>query len=167
MSSASCNSSSLNLTNNKILEKPDNTTLSFWITQEVSQDNFKDCEFLPGLMGGDEYLDSRYEAVVTEDEEGYKTYSAPAVSVVYTTSGYPDYSSTTSCVTRIVVTDPEITVYGLTMNPETDDKRKTMKSYKFKQNSDSSFSKNNCTVRFEEDRIYLGAVVTNVNNVVF
>lgn len=118
-------------------------------------------------MGGNEYLDSRYEAVVTEDEEGYKTYSAPAVSVVYTTTGYPDYSSTTSCVIRIVVTDPKITVYGLTMNSETYDIQKTMRSYKFKQNSDSSFSKNNCTIRFEEDRIYLGAVVTNVNCIVF
>lgn len=42
-----------------------------------------------------------------------------------------------------------------------------MKSYKFKQNSDSSFSKNNCTIRFEEDLTYLGTVVKNENGVVF
>ena len=40
---------------------------------------------------------------------------APAVHVTYLLSGYPDTKDEWA-VTRIHITDPEITVYGLTMN---------------------------------------------------
>lgn len=155
------------LTEEKILPKPENTTLSYWITQIVTDDDFKDCTFLPGLFGGSEYLDGRYEAVVTEHEGGYKSYSEPDIAVIYTTTSYPDYASKTRCVTGIEITDPAISVYGLTREFETKEIQKTMLGYGFKQYRESTFRKNNCNVSFSNHGINLVANVTNVEGIQF
>ena len=94
------------------LKKPADTNLDFWITERAERQEFeeKGCALLPGWFGAAKYLDHRYVA-----EESGDMAVAPAVHVTYLLSGYPDAKDEWA-VTRIHITDPEITVYGLTMN---------------------------------------------------
>lgn len=52
---------------NRYLDRPDNTNLTYWITQKVNENDFDDCTYLPGWFGANEYLDGRYAAI---EEEG-------------------------------------------------------------------------------------------------
>ena len=94
------------------LNRPKDTNLEFWITQRVTFNDLEDkgCTYLPGWMGADEYLDSRYEA----DTSGEMAV-APEIHVTYLVSGYPD-TIDDRAITHIEITDPTITVYGLTIN---------------------------------------------------
>ena len=79
-------------TDNKVLDKPEDTSLEFWVAQDV-------------------YYGKGYQpAEIIEGSEVL----APEHCVIYTVSPYPDYSSGGQFVTRIAITDPQISVYGIT-----------------------------------------------------
>lgn len=155
---SSCNES-------KFLDKPHETNLEFWITEEVKKDDFSKCTFLPGLFGGNMYLDSRYEAIISDD--GSSIAVAPEIHVTYTLTAYPDYSDGGTCVTGIDITDPKINVYGLTMNSSQENISNTMSNLGFKNNENNRWSKNNCVFAFEKSEIIIAAKVTNNKGIVF
>lgn len=148
---------------NKFLKRPEDTNLLFWITERVSAEDFKGCgcTYLPGWFGAAEYLDRRYEAI---EEEGHSR--APDVHVTYLTSGYPD-ALDASAITRINITDPTITVYGLTMNSAPDVVESRMKELKFKVNKNGAYYKNNCTFYFSRECISINAPSTNKHHIVY
>lgn len=162
---SSCSSDPRALTKDKILERPDDTNLAFWITQEASDDDFSECTFLPGMWGGNMYLDSKYEAVTITYEDGCKKIVELDVAVVYTITNYPDYSSKTSCVTAISITDPSIQVYGMTMSSHPDEVRHRMLGLGFMQTDEHRYSKNNCVLYFSEKTIGLNAKHTNIEGI--
>ena len=92
--------------------KTENTSLAFWITENVENADFSRCEEIVGWMGAREFYGEGYASVV--DADGSKT--KPAHYVTYLVTAYPDYADGGSYVTRIEITDPEVTVYGLTVN---------------------------------------------------
>ena len=145
------------------LKRPEDTNLAFWITQKVETEDFKDCTLLPGMFGGDMYLDSKYEAL-----EGDMP-SVPDIHVVYTVTKYPDYSSPDLYVTAISITDPTIYVYGLTINASDAqiEERMNELNYKNTEYGSRKWEKNNCKINFLEGRIYMSAHVTNHNNIFF
>ena len=99
----------------KYLKRPDDTNLEFWITEVVGYNSIieKGCTFVPlGIFGGSAFLGSKYELIDPTDENYV---GLPESHVMYYTRGYPDYSNH-SAVTSITITDPEVTVYGLTIN---------------------------------------------------
>ena len=150
------------------LSRPDDTNLEFWITQSVAFEDFKEkgCTYLPGWFGADEYLDSRY---VADTREGQAT--APDIHVTYLLTGYPD-TIDGKAITRIEITDPSITVYGLSLISTAEEIKTRMKGV---ADSISDMSENNarcvvfkiknCSFGFASGIITISVPVTNNNNV--
>lgn len=153
-------------TNGNYLEKPENTNLSFWITDRVEKGALENCTFLPGGFGCNIYLDERYESIT--DEEGWRM--APLIHVTYTFSGYPD-SSNEYAVTHIQITDPAICVYGLTMTSSEEEIASVMLGEHFKENvSDTGqkyYQKKNITFQFSNLSIRINASTTNKKGIVY
>lgn len=105
------------------LSMPEDTDLAFWLTYEVKQGDFEGYNVEPYTVGGQRYYPAKYEPV-TDVAEGVGV--APEICVIYEVTSYPDYSDKTKCVTYISVTDPEVRVYGLTINSTEDEFRRVM-----------------------------------------
>ena len=155
------------------LEKPSDTNLNYWITERVAGQYLLDngCTFLPGWFGAEEYLDSKYEPI---QEEG-RMVAAPDIHVTYLITGYPD-TLDERAITRISITDPTVTVYGLTMNSSSKDIANRMKQVggkKLDSGEATDDSKNysyligNCTFVFSNVSIYISVPVTNKYNIVY
>lgn len=148
------------------LDKPDETNLSYWITQRVSHNDFTDCTFLPGGFGMDMYLDGRYEAVNLENNA-----SAPDIHVIYYVTGYPDLLDSPA-VSRIEITDPTILVYGLTMKSSESDIDSRMEEYKFKKSDNTepgikAYYKSNTIFIFSSSSIIISASTTNNEGIIY
>jgi hypothetical protein len=85
------------------------TNLEFWIVDSVAPDDFATHQEKYGLMGGSEYYGSGY--ISTTDENGEQ--KDPDRRVIYTVTAYPDYASRKRHVTRILITDPAVELYGI------------------------------------------------------
>lgn len=97
----------------KSVPKPEDITgLDFWVTEDVSEVDFSEYHIVPGLFGGREYYGTQY--VPDTDENGEQT--EPPVYVKYTVTAWPDYSDGGSYVTRIVWNDPDVSIFGLTVD---------------------------------------------------
>ena len=99
----------------KYLKRPDDTNLELWITEIVGIEKLREkgCQLVPaGIFGAALYLGSKYELIEPANDN---LYGLPEYYVTYFISGYPDLSDH-SAVTNIEITDPEVTVYGLTIN---------------------------------------------------
>ena len=44
----------------KFLERPENTNLEAWITEEINANVVEKFKYFPGMFGGDMYLGSKY-----------------------------------------------------------------------------------------------------------
>ena len=160
-----CLSALCSCSSSKFLEKTDDTNLEFWITEKVSMQHYElsTCTYLPGLFGGSMHLDGRYEAIEGNNGMLYE----PEIHVVYTVTAYPDYADGGQYITSIDITDPEIYVYGLTMNSTVEEVSETMKKMGFKTSTGDRWTKNNCTFSFSTYGIRIGAAVTNKKGIVF
>ena len=103
------------------LSEPDHD-LEFWIAEDVNDFDFSSYQPKYGIMGGWEYYGTGY--VPTLDENGQQI--DPEHCVVYTVTNYPDYSTNSRHVTRIEITDPAVTVYGLSLSSTAEEIRSTM-----------------------------------------
>ena len=92
-------------------EMPKNTSLEFWITEDVKDQNWTGYDEIYGWMGAREFLGSGYKK--NEDPTGSNQHPEHYVSYVIT--AWPDYADGGEFVTDITVTDPAVTVYGLTI----------------------------------------------------
>ncbi len=95
----------------KFLVKPDGCELDFWICENVKDVDFSEYTEIIGISGGKEYAGKGYE--VTRDAEDQ---TAPDQCVLYTLTAWPDYADfeeTGYHVTKITVTDPEVSVFGV------------------------------------------------------
>ncbi len=155
---------------NKVIyiERPDDTNLEFWITQRVSIKDLEDkgCTYLPGWMGAEEYLDSRYKADTSGDMA-----KAPEIHVTYLITGYPD-TLDDRAITHIEITDPTITVYGLTLNSTESEIREKMNgvadSFSNMTENDENylaFNVKNCSFSFMPEKIVISVPVTNKKGV--
>ena len=66
----------------KFLERPENTNLEAWITEEINANVVEKFKYFPGMFGGDMYLGSKYELIKNEENE----YLLPEIYVLYTYS---------------------------------------------------------------------------------
>ena len=92
-------------------EMPKNTSLEFWITEDVKDRDWTGHDEIYGWMGAREFLGSGYKK--TQDDDGSDQHPEHYVSYVIT--AWPDYADGGEFVTDITVTDPDVTVYGLTI----------------------------------------------------
>ena len=93
-------------------EMPKDTTLEFWITENVKDQDWTGHDEIYGWMGAREFLGSAYKK--NADADGSDQHPEHYVSYVIT--AWPDYADGGQFVTRIDITDPNVSVYGLTVN---------------------------------------------------
>lgn len=93
--------------------RPEDGALEFWIADSVDGVDWSGHDPVPGWFGAWEYLGKGYHTV--KDEAG-RMDVRPDIYVTYVITRYPDYSSPGSAVTQIEITDPAVTLYGLTVN---------------------------------------------------
>lgn len=167
---AGCKSGS-NKDSGPSLKKPKDTDLEFWITERVTSKDLEDkgCTYLPGWMGAEEYLDSRYQAI--PGEGGMAT--APDIHVTYLLTGYPDLADDLA-VTNIEITDSEITVYGLTINSTQNEITSRLSSlsnsFSFVTTLDECYlcvKIQNCSFCFMSTKIIINVPVTNNNGIIY
>ena len=151
----------------KSIDKPTDTNLEFWITEDVSEFDFSDYYSVPGWFGASEYYGSGYEPAGFEDDNFP---IEPEHCVKYMVTSYPDYSSKAQHITGIVVTDPSITFYGITLESTEDEIKDAMTSngYTYVPLEENStygnclyFERDNITFKFYENKISIQAEVTN------
>lgn len=87
------------------------TTLEFWIGDNVNDYDWSGHDEIYGWMGAREFLGKGYSKYY---DEYYEAEIAPKYHVSYIVTSYPDYSSKDRCITEINITDPSVKVYGLT-----------------------------------------------------
>ena len=142
------------------LEKTNDTNLNFWIAQEVTYEEMKEkgCTYLREGYAVGEYvfLDSKYTLPEDQPETLYKL---PEKSVTYTIGNYPKGNSSAKAITYIYVSDPEITVYGLTINSSEEEIDKRMKKIAGEPKSARTYQIENVTFKFYWDGIYIEADV--------
>ncbi len=110
------------------LNKPEGCELDFWICESVDERDFSRCTEIFGITGGKEYVDDKYEVEV-EQEDAVDVQILPDEYVSYTLTAWPDYADfdeTGYHVTKIVITDPEISVHGVTTHSSRVEFRKAM-----------------------------------------
>ena len=92
-------------------EMPKDTTLEFWITEDVKDRDWSGHDEIYGWMGAREFLGSAYKK--NADADGLD--QRPEHYVSYVITAWPDYADGGQFVTDIAVTDPAVKVYGLTI----------------------------------------------------
>lgn len=146
----------------RVLERPDDTNLEFWITEDVTGFDFSDHHFIPGWMGAWEYYGKDY-APVTETTEGRPIH--PEHYVTYVVSCYPDESSNSVHITQIEITDPAVTFYGISLESTEEEIAAAMEKHGFqlvdKNASGSFFEDGNIEFRFHSGKIVIRAESTN------
>lgn len=88
-----------------IPKRPADTSLEFWIAEDVSEVDWSGHDEAYGMFGGHAYLGGDYPL-----KEG----EIPKEHIIYTVTAWPDYSDTGRHITRIEITDPAVCVCGLT-----------------------------------------------------
>ena len=104
--------------------RPKNTTLEFWICDDVSSVDWNGHDEITGWMGAREFLGKDYHM----STQGGK----PNVRVSYLLTAWPDYADDGQYVTTIEITDPAVFVYGLTVESEPTEFERVMMSMGYK-----------------------------------
>ena len=146
------------------LEKPE-TNLEFWIGENVDDVDFSKYQehYRYGFMGiGRQYYGTGY--IPTTDNNGEQV--DPEFYVIYTVSPFPDYTSKTCHITEIVITDPDVNLYGLAINSSASDIEKTMinngfESVEIGNLGNTEWIKGKYHVRFSDEGIYISVDVSN------
>ena len=94
------------------------TTLEFWVCEDVEHFDFSGYTPRIGIIGGKEYYGTGYAPA----PEG----GDPERCVVYTVTRWPDYADPGAFVTRITVTDPAVRIGGITTASSPDEFRTAM-----------------------------------------
>ncbi len=104
------------------ISMPPDTDLDLWILQDVSDLDLSGYPVLwdSGIAG--EYYGKGYDLELDE----YGHYVTEKQNVTYYLSPWPDISDEGKYVTRIVITDPEVRIYGLTLGSRTSDFEKVI-----------------------------------------
>lgn len=94
-----------------IPERPSDTALEFWIAENVKGISWDEHDVPYGMFGGEVYLGKDYPLEWKGEYAG-----VPERHVIYTITAWPDYADGGEYVTGIEITDPAVSVYGLTIN---------------------------------------------------
>lgn len=107
--------------------KPEDTTLEFWICDDGAQVNWSDHDEITGWMGAWEFLGKDYH-VGAQGER-------PPMCVSYLLTAWPDYADGGRYITTIEITDPAVSVYGLTVESKPVEFEQVMTSMGYKVES--------------------------------
>lgn len=152
--------------NNKDLSEPI-SNLEFWIAENVDDIDFSTHQMKYGMMGGEEYYGIGY--LPTLDESGQQI--DPVHCVLYTVTAYPDYSSKSKHITYIKITDPNIILYGLSLESSKEEiiyRLGELEGYSISEsNGNITATKDKIKLFFSKDIIRISVEVTNKNGIIF
>ena len=138
-------------------DRPADTNLEFWITEDVSDINFY-ANYASGgeVFGMVFFCGMGYTADMEE-------------KVVYGLTPYPDHADRNLYITRIEITDPNITIYGLTINSDWETVKQVLTEQEFTiiEKTLIIAQKGRLTIYFEENRILMFVDVTNNQGIIF
>ena len=92
-------------------EMPQDTSLEFWITEDVEGYDWLGYDEIYGWFGAREFLGKGYKRNTDSDD----SMQYPEHYVSYVITAWPDYADGGEYVTDISITDPAVAVYGLTV----------------------------------------------------
>lgn len=152
--------------------------LDFWICEDAHGADFSGFNEIPGLVGGHEYINARYR-LPPADADGFQDY--PEKYVSYVVSAYPDLADGGEFITRIVITDPSVKMFGVSVDSTMDEfvSAMTEAGFDVRENSgtaavDMRFAYSpdgkyyvSYLINGDEHRIAVCAVVTNRDNIVY
>ena len=120
------------------IEKPEDTNLEYWL---LDSPNMNDCTLIDcGNPLAEEFLAKGYVAIVDEK----RNLIAPNEAVVYRIEMYPyrDLKQGTKRICQIRITDPDVYVWGLTINSSREEIIKTLEKvgYEIYQDSEKSIT---------------------------
>lgn len=148
------------------LEEPEHN-LEFWIGENVDDFDFSTYQKKYGLMGGVAYYGMGYVPTYGE----YNEQIDPEYCVIYTITSYPDYSSKALAITRIYITDPNIELYGLSLNSSKEEVKYTFENMGFdiEEHGEERIvaSKNRYIFTFTNTEIQIRFDVSNRQGIVF
>lgn len=156
-----------------IPEKPDDTSLEFWIAQDVSAVDFSEYYEVPGWFGGQQFYGKEYQPEEV-DENGFAVVE-PQYCVKYFVGAYPDAADGGQFVTQIDITDPHVVVYGLSCDSTLAEFDGIMKGrgYTISEDSAAMHTATLGRIRFvlvsfeNEHRLSIRAKVTNRSGIVY
>ena len=123
--------SSCGNSNDVKIEKPEDTNLEYWLLDSPNKKEWT--KLYEDILGGT-YLANGYKAVLNEsDNLVYPLKYAPEHSVVYSTENYPIEEIGIKKITGIYITDPEIYVWGLTVNSTREEVVEVMEKMGFEE----------------------------------
>ena len=152
----------------RVVDRPTDTNLEFWITENVTDYDFSEYTYVPG-WGIWKYYGKDYPPVAVT-VEGYPV--APEHCVFYTVGSYPDGSSKGKHITCIEITDPAVTFYGITLESTDEQIIAAMEKHGYTHLPEEQgefgirlyFENGNISFAFYEDEIVIGAARTKKNN---
>ena len=153
---------------NRLPGKEEGSGLEFWLTENVDNVDFSKYQRRYGLFGGWEYYGTGY--VPTEGEGGEQ--KDPDAYVIYTVTSYPDYSDIEHHITRIMITDPKVSVFGLTKQSSVEEIEPVMLRLGYRQEDYGSdngvlYRKGKVTIHFSEQWINIRFDVSNEQGIYF
>ena len=156
--------------------RPDDYTLDFWITEEVSYTDFNGYMSEAGWFGASAFYTP--DSVVIDEGEGFYTAAWPYLRYICT--AWPDYSDGGMFVTTIEIADPEISLYGITCNSSPEQFSQVLTSYGYEivkeRAADGVVWSENCTAAeygrvtillTNNGMLCITALVTNREGIVF
>ncbi len=105
--------------------------LELSILQDVGSGDMSAFNEKYGMFGGRQYVPVRYE--LGTDEAGQQR--LPAKYVLYTVTAWPDHRDGGSFVTNILITDPAVHVFGVTVNASAEEFIAAAKAFGLKKAS--------------------------------
>lgn len=145
--------------NTQYLEKPEDTNLEFWITQNVIDFTFSDYFIYDESIYSFRFYGKGYEPFINDAG----VWEDPKYCVKYLVSGYPNYKSIYKSITEIVITDPNITFYGISLNSSVDDFERILKDLRYKITVSDDFmyvaTRGNIVISLSEKYLKIKATV--------
>ncbi len=106
--------------------------LEFWLGHRVEAGDFAGHEQYFGTFGEDIYLGEDYAFL--RDAHGGQRF--PAHYVSYTVKSYPDAAFGKQTVTSVHVTDPEVTMWGISVNSTAEEVDEILRSHGFRKDGE-------------------------------
>ena len=151
----------------RVVDRPEDTNLEFWITENVTDYDFSEYTYVPDWGIGSYYGKDYSPVAVTVNRYPVE----PEHCVIYTAGSYPDVLSKGKHITRIEITDPAVTFYGITMESSDEEIIAAMTANGYKQHAENYmgilredrlyFEDGNVSITFDDDEIVIKAETTN------
>ena len=140
-------------------DRPADTNLEFWITEDVSDITF---------YGNYEHIKEIYFGIEYYYGTGY--HDGMEETVIYGLTSYPDYADGNVYITEIKITDPDATIFGLTINSDWETVKQVLTENEFSVTEKETYivaQKGRLIIRFYKNMITMGVKVTNNEGIIF